>query len=440
MRKALVAVSLVALVPFAAAALARPEPPSWRLKLGATVPRSVLGIQNTRKQSRLLRVDARTLKPLPGPSVIPGSGSSFSPDGSRLSFGDRFGEVSIVDALRLRVVGKISADYGQIVATAWLGGRVLAVVDPCCTSEESSDEALSLAVLDPVANAMISTHVLAESRESVEGAAHTGSLLVLLLGPRWSLGPARLVTVDAEGDVRSAALDLIPSGQEFETEGRMSSPGLAVDAAGGRAFVVAGNAPVAEIDLATLAVSYHQLSTPISLLSRVRNWLEPEAAAKVPSSGPIRHARWLGNDLLAIWGSDIHVTTSGRSLETLETAAGVKLIDTRDWSVRTLDPNASSLAVADGTLLVSASLWSSAERRAAGIGLTAYGPDGSARFHLFGSRPLWVQVLGSRAFVPGGGRRPAYDIVDVRTGRIVRRMRGFMPDPLLPSCETPCWR
>jgi hypothetical protein len=440
MRKALVAVSLVALIPLAAVALARPEPPSWRLKLGATVPQSVLGIQNTRKRTRLLRVDSRTLEPLSGPRLIPGSGSSFSPDGSRLAFGDRFGEVSIVDALGLRVVGKISADYGQVVATAWLGGRVLAVVDPCCRSEDPPDRELSVSVLDPIANSRISAHVLAESGERVEGAAHAGSLFVLLLGPRWSLGAARLVTVDAEGDIRSAALDLIPSGQEFETAGRMSAPGLAVDAAGGRAYVVAGNAPVAEIDLATLAVSYHELSTPISVLSHVRNWLEPEAAAKMPSSGPMRHASWLGNDLLAVWGSDIHVTGSGRSIETSETAAGVKLIDTRNWSVRTLDANASSLAVAEGTLLVSASLWSSAERRAAGIGLTAYNPDGSARFHLFGSRPLWVQVLGSRAFVPRGGRRQSYDIVDVRTGRVIRRMRGFMPDPLLPSCNSPCWR
>jgi hypothetical protein len=437
MRKALVAMSLVALVPLAAVALARPEPPPWRPKPGAMVPHSVLGIQNTRNRTRLLRVDARTLKPLPGPRLIPGSGSSFSPDGSRLAFGDSFGQVSIVDAGRLRVVRKISAaDDGQIVATAWLGGRVLAVVEP--DLEEALT--LSLSVLDPVANDRISTHVLAESRERVEGSAHTGSLLVLLLGPRWSVGPARLVTVDAEGDMRSAALDLISSGQEFDTEGRMSAPGLAVDAAGDRAFVVAGNGPVAEIDLTTLAVSYHGLSTPISLLSRVRNWLEPEAAAKMPSSGPIRHARWLGNGVLAVWGSDIHVTGSGRSIETFETAAGVKLIDTRDWNVHTLDGNASSLAVADGTFLISASLWSSVEGRSAGIGLTGYGPDGSARFHLFGSRPLWVQVLGSRAFVPRGGRRPAYDIVDVRTGRIMRRMRGFMPDPLLPSCESPCWR
>jgi len=240
--------------------------------------------------------------------------------------------------------------------------------------------------------------------------------------------------------MRSAALDLILSGQEFETEGRMSSPGLAVDAAGDRAFVVGGNAPVAEIDLATLAVSYHELSTSISLFSRVRNWLEPAAAAKMPSSGPMRYARWLGNGVLAVWGSDIHVTGSGRSVESFETAAGVKLIDTRNWSVRTLDGNASRLAVADGTLLVSASLWSSAEGKAAGIGLTAYRPDGSTRFHVFGWRPLWVQVLGSRAFVPRIGRRPAYDIVDVQTGRVVRRMRGFMPDPLLPSCDSPCWR
>jgi hypothetical protein len=439
MRKALVTVALVLLVGLVAAALARPEPVPWRLKHRETPPHSVLAIQNTRERTWLLRVDARTLKPLPGPRLPAGSGSSFSPDGSRIAFGNRFGDVLIVDGRRVRVVGKISAaDYGAIVATAWLNGRLLAVVDP--TNDE--ELGLSVSVVDPVAKRRISARVLADLLERVESAARTDSLLVLLLGPRRSLGPARLVTVDAEGRTRGAPLAQTPSGQDFgtETPGRMSSPGLAVDAAGARAFVVAGNAPVAEIDLRTLAVSYHELSTPLSLLSRVRNWLEPTAAAKIPSSGPMRYARWFGDGLLAVWGSDIHVTNSGQSVETFETAAGVKLIDTRNWSVRTLDGNASRLAVADGTLLVSTSLWSSAERKAAGIGLTAYRPDGSTRFHLFGSRPLWVQVLGSRAFVPRGGRRPAYDIVDVQTGRVVRRMRGFMPDPLLPSCSSPCWR
>jgi hypothetical protein len=49
---------------------------------------------------------------------------------------------------------------------------------------------------------------------------------------------------------------------------------------------------VAEVDLRSLAVSYHSLERPRSLLSRLWNWIESAAAKQV--SRYHRHARWLG--------------------------------------------------------------------------------------------------------------------------------------------------
>jgi hypothetical protein len=56
--------------------------------------------------------------------------------------------------------------------------------------------------------------------------------------------------------------------------------GLAVSPDGRRALVVPGGARVLEVDLRTLAVAERELSEPVSLLGRLRSWLEPAALAK----------------------------------------------------------------------------------------------------------------------------------------------------------------
>jgi hypothetical protein len=234
--------------------------------------------------------------------------------------------------------------------------------------------------------------------------------------------------------VQTVILDRIPAGQEWEPAGssaaRSATPGLALDAAGGRAFVVGAGAPVAEIDLSTLAVSYHDVSTPISLLSRVGAWLEPTAEAKVPLAGPIRSARWLGNGFLAVWGHEIHVTGEGRDVRVRDVAAGVKLIDTRNWTLRTIDPRASSVTIARDTLLTYGAQFDSGTQTMSGVGLTGYGVSGQSQFHLLGSASLYrVHALGARFAVQDSPR--FYTIRDARSGSVLHRIKGAMPEPLL---------
>ena len=52
--------------------------------------------------------------------------------------------------------------------------------------------------------------------------------------------------------------------------------------------------PVAEVDLASGRVGYHEVHEPVSLLGRLRNWLEPAAEAKT-AEGAERQAVWVGN-------------------------------------------------------------------------------------------------------------------------------------------------
>jgi hypothetical protein len=176
------------------------------------------------------------------------------------------------------------------------------------------------------------------------------------------------------------------------------NPGLAVDPQGVRAFAVQAGSPIAEVDLRTLAVR----SAPIRL---------PTAAAK-SDAGFDRSALWLGGGLLAVTGSDMRA--KGRLERT--TPAGLTLVDTRDWSARTIDPEATSVAYLGGTLLATAWLWDSRAGRATGIGLRAYGRDGSLRYRRFGSQTLSTpEPIGRLAFA-------GTSLLDPRSGRIVRRV------------------
>jgi hypothetical protein len=434
MRKALVLLPLVALAGLATvAAWPKDEPRS--LRLWVEKPKTVLALQWKRDVPYLVRADARTMRPRRGESLpLSGHwlGPSFSPDGKLLAVGsDGFGDVWLVDTRRLRLVGTVQAEeYGNVIETAWARGKLVAVVDRCCRDETT--EGLTVAVFDAARRAPISGHRI---DGSLQAAARTSSGLVLVLGPRGRVGTARLAVADADGGPEVVALDRIAAGSEWREGhpiGRAVTPGVAVDDAGRRAFVVGAGTPVAEVDLETHAVKYHDLTAPVSLLGRLHDWLQPAAEAKAPPNGPQRFARWLGNGYLAVWGVDNESWVDPQGGEQWRQAAvGVKLIDTRDWSVRTLDGQASALAVADRTLLTFGALSDSGRPKMAGVGLRAYLADGTRRFQRFGAAPLdTVRVVGSRAFV--ADRERSYAVLDPQTGRALRRVRGAMPEPLIP--------
>lgn len=193
-------------------------------------------------------------------------------------------------------------------------------------------------------------------------------------------------------------------------------PGLAVSPDGRRAVVVPAGGRVAEIELDSLRVSYHDLSEPISLLGRLRNWLEPEAQAKV-TEGPERYARWLGDRYVAVTGMDYHGLSEG---EVDASPAGLRLIDTRDWSVRTLADEATGIIVVRDLLLAFGGPYSP-DAGGEGIGLRAYGADGKERFQVLGSELVgWVETAWPYGYVPHANDETKVDVVDLRAGRVVR--------------------
>jgi hypothetical protein len=353
---------------------------------------------------KLVRLDPGTLRPLGGRAVRLSHeplGWTFSPDRSRLVTGStaRGARLRFIDLRRMRALGGITVSRrGSGIATAWAGRRrVLAVVvqPGCCGAGDTI-----VAAVDPERRRVLWRRRLGGSLQAGE---RLGGRLLLVLGPRGqALGPSRLVEVGAQGLTRSVALPEIVSGSEpREAATERWSPGLALDRAGQRGFVVQAGAPVVEVDLRSFTA--RSLALP------------PAAQAADAASGPRREAVWLGRGMLAITGTD---TRRSR-----ETPAGLTLVDTRRWVARRLDAQTTDVTLASGTLLASSFIFDPARQALTGSGLTGYSITGRRRFHLFGRAPIaGAQPLGARALV-GGMRATA--LIDARSSRRLRSFRRF---------------
>jgi hypothetical protein len=126
----------------------------------------------------------------------------------------------------------------------------------------------------------------------------------------------------------------------------------------------------------------------------------------------------VGGGLLAVTGTDESSTGERR---TRIGPAGLSLVDTRNWSTRTIDRGATEVRVAGDLLLATGSA----------IGLTAYGLDGDKRFELLNGHEAWLeQVYDARAYVLSprrDGRLGPLRVVDLATGRITTERRRPLP-------------
>src|ERR671937_754148 len=344
---------------------------------------------------RLYAVDRRSLRPRRNRSApVAGHvfGWSFSPERSRLAAGsDVTAELRLYDLKRMRVLGDVRlvkpGVHGLVYASTWAGrSRVLtAVVTPGCCGPG-----------DTVVSA-VDTHPLRGGWQ------------------RYGHGADRFVS-------------------------DQWNPGLALDPASGRAFAVQAGAPLAQVDLRRMSVRYHELAGSISLLGRLHDWLDPAAEAKA-MEGPDRHAVWLGDGRLAVTGVDYQasVDSHGHQQE-LDKPAGLKLIDTRNWSVHTLDRTTSSLTFSGGILFAFGTSWDSRTSKMSGSGLTAYDASGRKLYHRYGDRLVASVEHVPRGVLVGGSQGSAVfhhqDLLEPRTGRLLGHARL---DVELLSGDQPFW-
>jgi hypothetical protein len=381
----------------------------------AAPPAVLLGVARDGGVSWLVRVAPVSLRPLPGRRLrlqSPLEAWALSPDGRRLAVvGDRASELRLIDVERMRTDGTLRIrGHGAPATVVWPRPDLLWIVlgRPSCCAGGST----AVVTVDPVGRRVV-------ARRRIDGGlvrvAASADGPVLVLAPPAVIGPARLVTVDAAGAVAQLPLDGVSAGL-MPTEGvpsveRLRVPGLAVDAGRRRAYVLSSRPYALEIDLRRMRVSGHRLVPQASLGDRLRELLEPTAEASDAQVGLVRDAAWIGAGQIALSGYDADaVWRPDGAIEGEQRPAGLHVIDTLEWQVRTLDERTSAFVAAAGLLLTTGS---------EGRGLAAYSTDGEERFHLLTDRHVEiVATAGSVAYVRTPPD-PALQAIDLTHGSVL---------------------
>jgi hypothetical protein len=406
-----------------------PQPP-------ARVSGPLVGVVSTDMPVELARLDPKTLRPLPGGRLtLEGTWPmmAVAPDRSVAVLGSEAGDLTVVDLVHLRRLGDVHTDTpGEAVfGWSWVGPSRLLLIG---SSHAAATEVLSVDV-----NAR---RVVRQQRFDgvAQAYARLPHGLALLATSANAIGRARLVVSDANAGLRTLTLTEISAGfkQFDDTDGsgprmQQAVPGIAADPAGRRVYVVPGDGPLAEVDLASLQVTYHRLGRSASPLQRLARWWTPPAEAKI-ISGPSRNALWLGDGQLAVTGYD--GSAKGHHLEI---PSGLELVDTADWTVRQVDRHSSSAMLAAGRLLAFGTAFGTGRGGAnQGYGLTLYGPGDRQPVHRFGAKQVsWIQVNGDLAYVQlmdaNLSNVEGYAVVDLRLGRVLHQDTGNVPDLLVPD-------
>ncbi len=356
-----------------------------------TAASPVLGIHYaTPNVAQLAWVDPVTLTTLPPPALELGRtwGSwSFSPDRSALAVGTavwtgsqwRDFKLHFVSVGEMRVVAEVDVP-GALASVTWLRpDRLLGII------RGNSPE---VAVVDPSRSVVLRTVALSRPVGQVE---RLPDGLAMLLTSGGSFAPAVLAVVDADGGLRTVTLDRISIGTRRTTDSgyvmmEERSPGLAIDRAHRRAFVVGADLTVAEVNLDTLRVKYHG--------GKARYLAKANA-------GSTRQALWLGHDLLAVSGDDR--TPSARH------PVGLRLVDTRRWKTRIVDRWIDSIERVRGNTVFVASSYSAASWRK-----DVYGLRGKRRYRIDVSGG-WLDAMGPYAYVCEQGI--VMRVISAETGR-----------------------
>jgi hypothetical protein len=385
-------------------------------------PEVMLGITNTDGRYWLTRVAPESLRPLAGRRLrlrAPLEGWALSPDDGTVALvTGRAASLRLVALDGMREVARIpTTARGTYASVIWPRRDRLWIVlsdSACCAVGETT-----VVTVDVQGRRVLTRHTLDGGLARV---APSQRGPVLLLAPSKLLGPARLVSVDAAGAVRQLPLSGVSAGmmptEMAPTIARVRTPGLAVEPEGRRAFVVSSAPWVIEADLRRGRVDAHRLVAHTSLRERLGRLLVPDAQAAT-QVGAVREAAWIGDGRIAFSGHDSGaVWRPDEGLEAQTWPAGLQVIDTRDWRVRTLDEDASTF-VAAGELLVTGG-----ER-----GLIGYAPAGE-RFRVLDARP--VEIVASAGSLVYARRRgePALQVVDAARGRVVGTVEPGRATPL----------
>ena len=285
---------------------------------------------------------------------------------------------------------RLHGERGRVVATAWVRGRVLAVV--------SGTDGTMVYSIDPDTRTVVGK---ADAPGNVVAGVRSENGVALLLETADRIGPVTLAFADQRPRVRTVVLDRITagfvvSGTGADRRSTMQRPALTLAPSGTRAYVFGANEPAAAVDLRSMAVEY----APSRLL----------AAIAKNGSGAVRTAEAL---------PDGRIVVSGYSFGS-PGATFLRVVDTKDWSSRLLDRSSPWFRVGGGMIFT---------RRAGMPGLRMWKPSGTF-VDLFTTGSVGdVFVYGPRAFVTFFGKNTKAAVVELRH-RPGRQARGS-GDPLI---------
>jgi hypothetical protein len=386
----------------------------------------LFGVARVDGQRVVAQIDRRTLRPRAAgrvalPRGVTGWNWAYSPDCQMVALaGRRGGRIQLVDLARARRAGTVSVGgWAAAGAIAWpVPDRLISIAGPY-----PRPRVVTVSVPDGqiVANPRIG---------GVPAATEPTTLgLAVVAAPRDRIGAATLVLARPDGGALRVPLDRIRAGYEAPRRnpllGRQLTPALAVDEASGRAYVVAANEPlVAEVDLLSGAVGYHELQGG-------RGRAGSPTASKGLSYGAFRSARWIAPGTIAVSGEETRMRRNWRravrrgGLPATIDPYGLQLIDTAGWTVRTVDRSLRWFAHA-GDMLVGADVLPVTQDRSRATGLVAYGVDGRRRFSRFAGDEhigLWG-ASWPYAYVTDWRPRQV-GVIDLRTGRTERLLPRF---------------
>ena len=371
----------------------------------------------------LFRLNPRTLQQVGRPirTFRGGSDLKVSPDGSRLAFaapwqrGRRGARIHFVDLAGWRSTGFARVGRRGWLVLGWAGeSRLVAVADD-----------------GPGRRHLI--WVDATSRKVLARRPYSGWLvntvtgpggLAVVVGPGEGAGPARVLLADEHGGVRTIRVDGMEAGAEYGEEsdpaGQVLTPAVTVDPESGRLYLVAARGLLAaQVDLASGAVEYHSLGASSSK-GNVGVWW--------------RHAVWAGEGRIAVTGDHWPAVRGRRAPRgPVPVPFGVRMIDTSDWSIATLDARTDSMHVGDGAVLASGTRYFNGGRRTESTGLLGFDDAGRRAYARFRGRQ--VALLGSRGslgYVWVRRTRTAH-VIDLESGRTVNRIRTGRRAPGLLS-------
>jgi hypothetical protein len=137
--------------------------------------------------------------------------------------------------------------------------------------------------------------------------------------------------------------------------------------------------------------------------SRAVRGAEPRSPTDASSTRSLRRR----SCLLAVSGADYAIADS----KTTITPFGLHVIDTRTWTIRTIDRDAAWAQRVAGVLLVTY------DRADGSRGAVAWGADGSVRYRLPLGEQAWPNIYGTLAYVCQ--RDQAVRVLDAATGATI---------------------